>query len=63
MQRRRRVKQTILLEQRIANYLAQQQDNLPPGVQREAYLEKLRQYDTAIRINRWLSSAELKSPK
>jgi len=43
--------------------LAQQQDNLPPGVQREAYLEKLRQYDTAIRINRWLSSAELKSPK
>jgi hypothetical protein len=36
---------------------------LPPGKQRDALLRKVRQIDTATRINAWLQSPGLRSPE
>jgi hypothetical protein len=38
-------------------------EKLPYGKERQALVRKARQLETATKINRWLSSAELQPPK
>lgn len=63
MQRRRSVPHTF--EERIAVEKAKleaQVARLKRGPQREALLEKIRQLETAIHMNEWLSSPGLRPP-
>lgn len=43
--------------------LEAQATKLKPGSQMDALLKKIRQIDTAARINDWLTSPELRAPK
>jgi hypothetical protein len=43
--------------------LEAQAATLPPGLQKEALLRKIRQLDTAAHVNDWLSSPGLQPPK
>jgi hypothetical protein len=36
---------------------------IPPGIERERILQKVRQAETALRVDRWLNSGELQPPK
>jgi hypothetical protein len=66
MQRRRRFKQLLTLEDRLsawAKSVREQAQKLPPGPEREALLKKARQADTASHLNDWANSAGLQSPK
>jgi hypothetical protein len=63
MQRRRAVPHAF--EDRIAAEKARVEEQLagvPHGPERDALSEKIRQLETASRINEWLSSAGLQSP-
>lgn len=62
---RRRVKQTIPLEQRLAveaKRLRDEAKTLPPGIRREHTLRKARQAETGSHISEWLRSPGLKPP-
>jgi hypothetical protein len=64
MQRRRSISRTF--EDQIAAEKARveaQVAKLPPGPQKDGLLKKLRQLETASRINEWLTSPELQPPK
>ncbi|QOZ37879.1 hypothetical protein [Bradyrhizobium sp. CCBAU 53421] len=59
MNKRRRVKQTHSLEERLteeANILRDQARTLPQGIDREALLKKARQNEEAAHIAAWLGS-------
>nr|WP_249815716.1 MULTISPECIES: hypothetical protein [unclassified Bradyrhizobium] len=65
VQQRRRVKQALTLEERLANEadrLREQADHLPAGKQREELLLRARQAETASHITEWLTSPGLKPP-
>jgi hypothetical protein len=36
---------------------------MPPGPERDALMRKARQYETAARLNEWISSPGLQPPK
>jgi hypothetical protein len=64
---RRRLKNTVPLEERLAEearQLREKAEALPNGPQREALLQKARQQDeTASHVTKWLTSPGLQPPK
>jgi hypothetical protein len=66
MQRRRRFKHTISLEERLtqqAQRAKAEAKTLPDGAQRDLLLKKARQAEAAAHINEWLSSPGLRPPR
>jgi hypothetical protein len=66
MPRRRRFKQTLTLEERLAEAaknLREQAKALPPSAEREELIRKARQTDIASHMNEWLTSLGLQPPK
>ena len=64
MQRRRSLPHSF--EERLAaekKRLVQQADKLPPGPAKELLLQKIKQIETASRIDKWLSSPGLQQPR
>ena len=62
---RRRFKQTETLSQRLTQEverLRQEMRTLPPGRRRDLLLRKVRQDETAIQIDAWISSPGLRAP-
>jgi hypothetical protein len=58
--KRRHRKQTASFEERLADQARrarEQAKRLPPGIEREEFLRKARQAETASQINDWLTSA------
>jgi hypothetical protein len=65
MQRRRRFKQTVCLEQSLAQEaerLREQAKKLPPGSERET-LRRARQAETGSHLSEWLRSPGLQPPE
>lgn len=65
MKQRRRVKQTIPLEERLAKeaqQLRQEAKTLPPGARREELVRKARQAETGSHLTEWLTSPGLRPP-
>jgi len=59
VKQRRRFKQTTTLAQRLAEQAGRLRDRakqLPPGTEQTALWRKVRQAETALRIDEWLSS-------
>ena len=66
MQQRRRHKQTVFLEERLAQEaerLRKQAKELPHGPEREILLRKARQAETGSHMTEWLTSPGLQPPK
>lgn len=66
MTKRRRFKQTVSLEERLAEEtkrLREQADLPPPGAVRDAALRKARQAETGSHMSEWLRSPGLQAPK
>ncbi|MGY8706163.1 hypothetical protein RAD16_10540 [Bradyrhizobium sp. 18BD] len=64
--RRRRFKQQLTLEDRLAAWAKSVQEEaakLPPGPERDAMIKKARQAETASRVNEWAHSSGLQPPK
>lgn len=62
---RRRSKHTQTLKQRLTEEverLREEVRSLPPGRRREVLLQKVRQDETAIQIDAWISSPGLRAP-
>jgi hypothetical protein len=65
MLKRRRFKQTLSLQDRLATWaeeVREQAAKLPPGPERDALLKKLRQADTAAHLDDWANSPGLQPP-
>jgi hypothetical protein len=65
MQRRRRLKQTTTLEERLvqeAERLRQEAEKLPVSSEREELLRKARQAETGSHLSEWLQSPGLRPP-
>jgi hypothetical protein len=63
---RRRIKHTMSFDERLADRarrLRDQAKTLPPGIERDELTRKARQAETASRVNEWLTSPGLASPK
>jgi len=63
---RRRIKHTMSFDERLADQahrLRDQARTLPPGIERDELIRRARQSETASRINEWLTSPGLASPK
>jgi len=63
---RRRFTQSAPLDQRLeqqAKRLRDEARGTPPGIARDMLIRRARQAETAARMNDWLSSPELASPK
>jgi hypothetical protein len=57
---------TSSLQERLADVavrLRKEARGIPSGIERERILQKARQAETALRVDRWLSSGELQPPK
>ena len=66
MAERRRVKQTMTLEARLAEQarrLREEAELLPRGPVRDAALRRARQAETGSHISEWLTSPGLQPPK
>jgi len=66
MQRRRRFKQTVPLEERLriqASTDRERAEALPPGRERDELLTRARRADTASHLSEWLRSPGPQSPK
>ena len=66
MQHRRRVKQTMSLEERLAEearHLREKAQSLPPGIERERMIRKARQAETGAHMSEWLRSPGLAPPE
>ena len=66
MQQRRRVTQTVSLEDRLAaeaQRLRSEAGILSPGAKRDDLLRKARQCETGSHMSEWLSSPGLQAPK
>ena len=66
MQRRRRFKQTVSLQDRLASFSKEARsraNTLPPGPERDGLLKKARQADTASHLDDWVNSPGLQPPK
>jgi hypothetical protein len=65
MSERHRIKQTESLSDRVAAFAAETREKanlLPPGPERDALLKKIRQAETASRLDEWASSPGLQPP-
>ena len=65
MQKRRRFKQTVSLEQRLideANRLREEARSMRPCARREGLIRKAHQLDTASHMSGWLNSSGLRPP-
>jgi hypothetical protein len=65
MTERRKFKQTMSLEERLAAEairLRAEAKGTPPGVQRERLLRRARQAETGSQISEWLRSPGLQAP-
>ena len=65
IKRRRRFKQTTTLADRLAQEagrLRERAKKLPPGTEQTALWRKLRQTETALHIDAWLSSPQNEAP-
>ncbi|MCP3393888.1 hypothetical protein NLM27_34590 [Bradyrhizobium sp. CCGB12] len=65
MQRRRRFKQILSLEERLAREaqrLRVEAQSLPPGFRRDQLLRKARQCETGSHVSEWLHSPGLRPP-
>jgi hypothetical protein len=65
MQHRRRIKQILSLEERLAQEaqrLREEARSLPPGLRRDQLLRKARQCETGSHVSEWLQSAGLQPP-
>lgn len=65
-QRRRRFKQQLTLQDRLAAWAKQvreQANQLRPGPERDILLTKARQADTASHMDAWVNSFGLQAPK
>ena len=65
MQKRRRFKQQLTLQERLTAWSAEvreQAAQLPPGPEREALLKKTRQADVASHVDDWAHSPGLQPP-
>jgi len=63
--KRRRVKHQKNFHERLAEEAArfhQLAEQTPPGAEREGYLKRARQAETASHINDWLNSPGLRAP-
>ncbi|MHC2577378.1 hypothetical protein ACVI1J_009071 [Bradyrhizobium diazoefficiens] len=63
---RRRLKQTMSLEERLAEQaqrLREEAKSLPPGIERERTIRKARQAETGSHISEWLRSPGLRPPE
>lgn len=63
--KRRRIKHHKTFQERLAIEVAQFKDlahQTPPGPQRELYLRRARQAETASHIDEWLQSSGLQTP-
>jgi len=66
MTKRRRFKQTVILEERLvqeAQRLREEAKRLPHGPEREILLRKARQAETGSHISDWLRSPGLQPPE
>jgi hypothetical protein len=66
MQRRRRFKQLLTLQDRLnawADSVREQAAQLPPTPERDALLKRARQADTASHLDKWVNSPGLQSSK
>ena len=66
IRRRRRFKQTISLEQRLAGEaqeLREQARFMPAGDARESLLRKARQHEVTLHMSEWLTSPGLRPPE
>ena len=66
MFKRRRFKQQLTLQDRLAAWSKQVREQaaaLPPGPEREALIKRARQADVACHLDDWASSPELQPPK
>jgi predicted trehalose synthase len=62
---RRRFKQTVSLDQRLADEAARLRKEAigtPPGIERERLLARARQAETAANMSGWFTSAGLQPP-
>nr|WP_247783605.1 hypothetical protein [Bradyrhizobium sp. 170] len=65
MQKRRRVKQTSPLDQRLidqAQRLRKEARGTPPGIERERLLRRARQAETAVHMEQWLTPSGPRAP-
>jgi hypothetical protein len=65
MRRRRRVKQSVPLKDRLAAFAEEARakaSSLPPGAERDELLKKARQADTAYHVEKWANSLALQPP-
>jgi hypothetical protein len=66
MQKRRRFKQTLTLEERLAEdteLLREQAKTLQPGTALDHVLKRIRQNETAAHLSEWLTSPGLRPPE
>jgi hypothetical protein len=66
MQQRRRFKQTLCLEERLAveaRRLREEAESLPHGPVRDAALRRARQAETGSHMSEWLRSPGLQPPE
>jgi hypothetical protein len=66
MQRRRRIKQILTLEERLAEEakrLREEAKKLPPGPSREDLLRKAREDEIVARMAEWITSPGSQLPK
>ncbi|KJC35996.1 hypothetical protein UP09_33135 [Bradyrhizobium sp. LTSP885] len=62
---RRRIKQTVSLEDRLAQEAArlkQAARGTPPGIERERMIRRARQAETAAQMSEWLASPSPRAP-
>lgn len=65
VKRRRRFKQTTTLAERLSQEavrLRERARNLPPGTEQTELWRKVRQAETALRIDEWLAAPEAAAP-
>lgn len=65
MQKRRRFKQQLTLQDRLAAWskeVIEQAAKLPPGPERDALIKKARQADVAVHLDDWAKSPGLQPP-
>jgi hypothetical protein len=65
MQKRRRFKQQLTLQERLTAWskeVLDQAAKLPPGPERDALIKKARQADVACHLDEWAHSPELQLP-